>query len=338
MTSVDGKTILITGGASLVGSHVADALLAANAKEVRLFDNFSLGTPETIKHLQGHPRVRQITGDVLKPDQINAAMDGVSGVVALAGFLTLPMSQNPLVGIAVNCSGIANTLEACRLAGTKRIVFSSSTAVYGNSNPPAMVEDTPYVSVGLSPASATYSSSKLVGEALCALYRQNHGIEFNVLRFSTVYGERQHLRAVNAAFLAMVYEAVRKGERPKIRGDGTEVHDYIYVTDVADACVAALTSATSGLAMNISTGVDVSHTELVDMIIKASGAKGVTPEYLVDDRKVRSSSVRHLKNSFEAAKAGIGWTPRVSMEDGIRRYIAWRESPAAANFLGQKPS
>lgn len=336
MTSVDGKIILITGGASLVGSHVADALLAANASEIRLFDNFSLGTPETIAHLRNNPRVKPITGDVLKPDQINAAMAGVAGVVALAGFLTLPMSQNPLVGIAVNCSGMANTLEACRLAGAKRIVFSSSTAVYGNSNPPEMVEDTPYVSVGLSPASATYSSTKLVGEALCALYRQNHGIEFNALRFSTVYGERQHLRAVNAAFLAAVYEAVRKGERPKIRGDGTEVHDYIYVTDVAEACVAALASETSGLAMNISTGVDVSHTQLVEMIIKASGAKGITPEYLPDDRKVRSSSVRHLRNGFEVAKNNIGWTARVSMEDGIRRYIAWRDSPEAERFLGQK--
>ncbi|MEZ5881356.1 MAG: NAD-dependent epimerase/dehydratase family protein [Nitratireductor sp.] len=326
--SVKAKTMLITGGASLVGSHLADKLLQAGAGEVRLFDNFSLGTPETIAHLSNEPRVKMITGDVLEPDQIAEAAEGAAGIFARAGFLTLPMSENPVTGVAVNCSGMANTLEAARLGGADRIVFSSSTAVYGNSNPDRMVEETPFASVGLSPASMVYSASKLVGEGLCALYRQKYGLEFNALRFSTVYGERQHLRAVNAVFLAKVYEAVRKGEAPVIPGDGSEVHDYIYVTDVADACYAAYASQSSGHVMNISTGTDISLNELVSVILELSGAKGIKPEYRHDDRKVRSSSVNHLRNSFEAASEAIGWQPRVSLREGVKRYIDWRETRA----------
>src|SRR5690606_23577428 len=101
----------------LVGSHLADALLVAGAREVRLFDNFSLGTPETIAHLRDNPRVKLITGDVLKTDQISDAANGAAGIFALAGFLTLPMSENPVTGVAVNCSGMANTLEAARQGG-----------------------------------------------------------------------------------------------------------------------------------------------------------------------------------------------------------------------------
>ncbi|MGV6876224.1 NAD-dependent epimerase/dehydratase family protein [Pseudochelatococcus sp. B33] len=325
---IEGKRMLVTGGASLVGSHLADALLAAGASEVILFDNFSLGTPQTIAHLVNDPRVQMITGDVLKPDEIREAAEGVSGVFALAGFLTLPMSQTPLTGVAVNCTGMANTLEASRMAGVDRVVFSSSTAVYGNSNPDRMIEPTPYLSAGLSSASMVYSSSKLVGEGLCSLYQEKYGLEFNALRFSTVYGERQHLRAVNAAFMAKTYEAIRNGEPPIIHGDGSEVHDYIYVTDVANACVAAYTSEKFGLAMNISTGIDVSLNELVLVILELAGRTDLRPQYVQDTREVRSSSVAHLRNSSDLARNQIGWKPKVSLREGIKRLIDWREAQA----------
>lgn len=328
MRSVEGKVMLITGGASLVGSHLADILLAAGASEVRLFDNFSLGAPQTIAHLHGNSKVTMITGDVLQPDQIAKAADGAAGIFALAGFLTLPMSENPVTGVAVNCSGMVNTLEAARHGGADRIIFSSSTAVYGNSNPDHMVEETPYVSMGLSPASMVYSSSKLLGEGLCALYHQKYGLHYNALRFSTVYGERQHLRAVNAAFMAKAYESVRKGEAPVIHGDGSEVHDYIYVTDVAEACLAAYVSEVSAQAFNISTGVDVSLTELITTMLEVAGIADITPDYRQDDRSVRSSSVTHLRNSYKAAQTALDWRAKVSIREGLQRYIAWREAQA----------
>jgi UDP-glucose 4-epimerase len=321
-------TYLITGGASLIGSHLADALLAAGVPEVRLFDNFSLGTPETIRHLAGDARVTLIRGDVLRLNELIDATRRVAGVFALAGFLTLPMSQNPALGVAVNTQGVVHTLEACRIAGARRIVFSSSVSAYGNAMAETIVEETPYVSAGLVPASAVYATTKLLGEALCAQYAQAYGLEFNVLRFSSVYGARQHGRAVNAVFMAEAYERVRRGERPVIVGDGTEVHDYIYVTDVADACVRAMLGPSHGQNMTIATGVDTTLTRVVEIILEACHAQDLTPEYREDRRAIRSAAVAHLGFSRARAERALGWVPTVRVEEGIRRYIAWRESVA----------
>jgi len=324
--AVKGAAYLITGGASLIGSHIADVLLAQGAGEIRLFDNFSLGTPETIQHLTDDPRIKLIRGDILRLNELIDAMKGVDGVFALAGFLTLPMSQNPLLGISVNTIGMVNTLEACRLAGVRRIIFSSSVSTYGNSAADPMVEETPFAAAGLTPASQLYGSTKLLGEAICAQYSKMYGVQYNALRFSSVYGERQHWRAVNAVFIAETCEKVRKGERPVIVGDGTEVHDYLYVTDVAEACLAAMISDSHGHVMNICTGIDTTLTEVVNTVLDAYGRKDLKPDYQEDRRTVKSSALAKLNFSPKKATKEIGWTAKITADAGIRRYIAWRNA------------
>lgn len=324
--TVKGAAYLITGGASLIGSHIADALLAQGAGEIRLFDNFSLGTPDMIQHLVDNPRVKLVRGDILRLNELIDAMKGVDGVFALAGFLTLPMSQNPLLGISVNTIGMVNTLEACRLAGVRRVIFSSSVSTYGNSSADPMVEETPFTAAGLTPPSVLYGSTKLLGEAICAQYARMYGVEYNALRFSSVYGERQHWRAVNAVFIAETCEKVRKGDRPVIVGDGSEVHDYIYVTDAAEACVAAMTSESHGHVMNICTGTDTTLTEVVNTVLDAYGRKDLKPDYQEDRRTVRSSALARLNFSPKKATKEIGWTAKIGADDGIRRYIAWRNA------------
>lgn len=324
--TIKGATYLISGGASLIGSHIADVLLADGAKEIRLFDNFSLGTPDTIQHLVDNPRVKLIRGDILRLNELIDAMQGVDGVFALAGFLTLPMSQNPMLGISVNTIGMVNTLEACRIAGVRRIIFSSSVSTYGNSSGDPMVEETPFAAAGLTAASALYGSTKLLGEAICAQYSKMYGVEFNALRFSSVYGERQHWRAINAVFIAESCEKVKKGERPVIIGDGSEVHDYIYVTDVAEACRDAMVSVSHGHVINICTGVDTTLTEVVNVVLDAYGRKDLEPDYQEDRRTVKSSALAKLNFSRKKAEKEIGWVPKVSADAGIRRYIAWRNA------------
>lgn len=320
---IDGKTFVITGGASLIGSHIADQLLAAGAARIRLFDNFSLGTPDNVRHLKDDKRVELIKGDVLVPDDLITVCKDAHGVFSLAGFLTLPMSKNPLLGLSVNVIGMVNTLEACRQSNVKRIVFSSSVSTYGNSTGDTITEETPYTGAGLPPPSQMYGTSKLMGEALCGQYARAHGIEFNALRFSSVYGERQHARAVNALFIAESLQRVLNGERPQIVGDGSEVHDYIYVTDVARACLMAMTSVSCNHVLNISTAVDTTLSEVVNIILEETQAKGLEPEYKEDTRAVRSSAVAHLNFSRAKAAREIGWEPRLDIRAGIRRYIAW---------------
>lgn len=325
---VKGQTFVITGGASLIGSHIADQLLADGAACVRLFDNFSLGAMENIAHLKDDKRVELIRGDVMDGAQIKAACEGARAVCALAGFLTLPMAQNPHLGLSVNVLGMVNTLEAARAAGA-RVVFSSSVSAYGNSTAPQITEATPFTTDGLPPASQMYGASKLMGEALCGLYARQHGVQYNALRFSSVYGERQHARAVNALFIAQTLQAVLRGERPAITGDGTEVHDYIYVTDVARACVVAMVSPSHGHVLNICTGVDTTLTRVVELVLQHAGGGRLEPEYKEDTRAVRSSAVPHLNFSPDKAAREIGWKAQVNMDEGIRRYIAWYRDQSA---------
>jgi UDP-glucose 4-epimerase len=320
---------LITGGASLIGSHIADELLAGGAKEVRLLDNYSLATPATIAHLNDEPRVKRIKGDVTRLPDLLEAMKDVDGVFALAGYLTLPMAQDPLAGVSVNTLGMVNTLEACRFSGARRVIFSSSVAVYGAPAQHPITEEVGYNSAGLAPPSLLYGSSKLMGEALCARYAKSFGIEFNSLRFASVYGERQHARAVNAVFVAQVCEQVRRGEAPVIQGDGSEVHDYVYVTDVARACVLAMHSPSHGHALNVATGVDTTSTRIAEIALQLLGRHDLEPTYQEDCRAVKSAAGTRLGFSRDKAAREIGWEPRVSIEEGMRRLIDWQKKEAA---------
>jgi UDP-glucose 4-epimerase len=331
-TTFAGKAYLITGGASLIGSHLADQLLDQGAAEVRLLDNFALGTPETIAHLVGHPRIRLIRGDILRLNEVIDAAEGADGIFALAGFLTLPLSQNPVLGVAVNTTGIVNTLEAARIARARHVVFASSVATYGNTVAETLTEDAATTLAGMAPATATYGVTKLLGEQLGLLYAQKHGIGFSGLRFSSVYGERQHHRAVNANFIAETHDRIRRAERPVIIGDGREVHDYIHVTDVAAGCLAAMGRGRGGQVLNLCTGVDTTMTTLVGTLLEVCGARHLAPEYREDTRALKSAGGTHLGFSPARAREALGWSAQVDLRAGLARYVAWRDAhePAAA--------
>ena len=182
------------------------------------------------------------------------------------------------------------------------------------------------MSAGLQPPSLLYGASKLMGEGLCARYARAFGLEFNALRFASVYGERQHARAVNAVFVAQVCDQVRRGEAPVIEGDGSEVHDYVYVTDVARACVLAMQSASHGHVLNVATGVDTTATRVAEIALELCGRRDLKPSYREDRRAVRSAAGTRLGFSREKAARELGWEPRVSIEEGMRRLIDWQTS------------
>ena len=254
---IAGGKFVITGGASLIGSHVADRLLAEGAGAVVLLDNFSLGTPETVAHLDGETRVTLLKGDILRVNELYDAFAGAQGVFAIAGFLTLPMSQNPPLGLAVNVEGQVNTFEAARYAGVKKVVFSSSIAAYGEPAGDAVIDESfPANLASYQPGAMLYSCTKLIGEALCKLYSSKHGVDAVALRYATVYGERQHYRGVNALTIIQNWDRIVRGERPVLPGDGSEVHDYIHVADVARANVMAMASNVTGEVINTVTGVE----------------------------------------------------------------------------------
>jgi UDP-glucose 4-epimerase len=323
---IKDQKFVITGGASLIGSHVADALLAEGAREVLLLDNFSLGTPETVAHLDGDPRVKLVKGDILRINELYDAFAGASGVFAVAGFLTMPMSQNPPLGLAVNVEGQVNTFEACRYAGVKKLVFSSSIAAYGEPEGDGVIDETaPANLAGYQPGSMLYSCTKLIGEALCKLYSQKHGLEAVALRYATVYGERQHYRGVNALYIIQNWDRIARGERPVLPGDGSEVHDYIHVADVARANVMAMASNVSGEVINTVTGIETTVQRVAEILLALAGSD-LQPDYADDAGAVKATSSASLKLSREKAKRLLGWEPQVGVEEGIRRLIDWRKA------------
>jgi UDP-glucose 4-epimerase len=320
---ITGGTFVITGGASLIGSHVADRLLAEGAAKVVLLDNFSLGTPETVAHLAGDARVTLLKGDILRINELYDAFAGADGVFAIAGFLTLPLSQNPPLGLAVNVEGQVNVFEVCRYAGVRKVVFSSSIAAYGEPEGDGLIDETaPANLASYQPGSMLYACTKLIGEALCKLYAQKHGIQAIALRYSTVYGERQHYRGINALYIIRNFDRIRRGERPQLPGDGSEVHDYIHVADVARANVMAMASEVSGEVFNVVSGVETTVKRIAEILLKLAGSN-LEPLYVDDPNAVKATSSPSLKLGRDKIRAMIGWEPEVGVEEGIRRLTEW---------------
>ena len=208
-----------------------------------LYDNLSLGSAALLGAFGPDGRVRSVRGDVLRLPHLMDAVSDVNGIFALAGYLTLPFSENPAAGADVNVMGMINTLEAARLNRPRRVVFASSVAVYGGDIEGVVDESRAFRAADISPAAASYGASKLLGESLGRLYAQRYGVECCALRFSTVYGERQHARGINALYILEAMQAVRAGRRIVVRGSGDEAHDYLYAGDAARACVQAMDSA-----------------------------------------------------------------------------------------------
>jgi len=320
------KKFLIVGGASLVGSHIADQLLAGGAAEVRVFDNFSLGSQESVQHLKSDRRAKVIRGDVLRLNELLDAAEGIDGVFQVAAFLAQPIANSPWVGLDVNIRGVQNVLEACRIRGVKRVVYSSSVSVYGNAGASKLIsEKTPFIMDGVNPVMMLYATSKLMGEQLCRFYAERYGIEFLSLRYSSVYGIRQHTHSINALHIVEMYESIRAGQRPVIVGDGKEVHDYIYVGDVARANLLAMESSVSGEAITIATGEARSLNDIVRHLIKLSGTK-LKPKYVASSDRLTFTASSRLKYARDKAQRLLGWSPKVRLEEGISLFVEWRES------------
>ena len=325
---IKGRKFIIVGGASLVGSATAAEFLDAGASEVVLFDNFSMGSEQAIAHIKDNPRLKLVRGDVMRMADLLRAMQGCDGALLLAAYMTLNMDRDPWGGLDVNIRGVQNAIEAARAMGVKKIVFASSNATYGYGPGVSgeLVETTPFHSVGAPPAAILYGATKIIGEQLCRDAKRRFGLDYVVLRYSTVYGERQHHRAANALYIIETLEKIRRGESPEVFGDGSETKHFVYVGDLARANRMAFEADATDVAVNTSGPRPVTTLELVRMVTKLAGAT-VEPEFVGDTPgKVRLTSGGAFRIAHEKAFEAIGWKPQVEMKEGLRRLIAWLDS------------
>lgn len=322
MPNISEGKFVVVGGASLLGSHIGEQLLAGGAREVVLLDNLALGSTENIEFLLGDKRCTFVRGDALRLNELYDPMANSDGVFAVAGFLAGPLGTNPWLGIDVNVRGLQNILEASRFQRVKKVVFSSSNGIYGAVGNEPNTDDSPLRWAGMPPALILYCASKIMGEGLGLLYQQEYGLDFLALRYSAIYGERQHKRAIAVSQMVQAYESIRSGKQPVIERDGTQVTDYIYAGDAARANLMAMSSQASGAGMNIVSGLDASQNRVVELVLKACKSD-LKAEYYTDPNTLLLPAETKLDFSRARAKELLGWEPQVSIEEGIARLVTW---------------
>ena len=297
--------MLVTGGAGFIGSNLVRALLEAG-EEVRVLDNFSTGSRA---NLEGLP-VEIVEGELRSYERVHNAVRGAEVVFHLGALGSVPRSvQDPLTSSAVNVEGTLNVLLAARDAGVRRVVFSSSTSVYGTSRERPTPESSP-----LDPLSP-YGVAKLAAEKYCiAFSRVYESFESVVLRYFNVFGPRQSPSSQYAAVVPLFITAIASGEPVTIHGDGEQSRDFTYVSNVVDANLrAAEAEGANGRIFNIAAGAPHSVNDLLEaiggLLDKPVERRGAEP---------RAGDIRDSFADVSAARETLGWEPRVGFEEGLR--------------------
>jgi UDP-glucose 4-epimerase len=236
-------------------------------------------------------------------------------VFHLAALASVAKSvEDPATSHAVCATGTLNVLDAARRAGVRRVVYAASSSAYGSASDPAgQDEDTP-----LDPLSP-YAAAKLAGEMYCTAFASTYGIETVRLRFFNVFGPRQRADSPYSGVIAIFTAALTAGRTPTVHGDGLQSRDFVYVSDVADALIrAAETPGVSGRVYNVGTGKSVNLLELLaelNSILGTSIAAAHGPP--------RAGDVRHSRAKIERIRADLGYSPRISFGEGLRRTLEW---------------
>ncbi|MFZ1665328.1 MAG: SDR family oxidoreductase [Flavobacteriales bacterium] len=313
-------TTLVTGGAGFIGSHVCDALLA-QGNAVRCLDNLATGNLRNIEHLQGAKNFTFVQGDIREARDVEQALLGVDAVVHLAALGSVPRSiAFPLDSEAANLGGFLNVLEAARHAGLKRIVYASSSSVYGDS--PALPKREGQEGHPLSP----YAVTKMMDEVYAGLYHRLFGIETIGLRFFNIFGERQDPEGAYAAAIPKFIRALLKHEAPVVHGDGHQTRDFTYVGNAVQAVQLALETpeACAGEVFNIAYG---DSCDLLDLIGKLqSRLARIDPAIAgvgVEHAPPRAGDVRASLADVSKAKEQLGYAPRFSLDEGLERAVPW---------------
>jgi len=292
--------ILVTGGAGFIGSHVVD-LLIENNYNVIVLDNLTTGSAENL-----NKKARFIKGDIRDE---NLDFRDIEGVIHLGAQVNVRTSlERPLYDCDVNVLGTLNILETMRRYDVEKIVFASSVAVYGN--PQYLPVDEEHPKKPLSP----YGLSKYCGERYIELYRDLYGINYTILRYSNVYGERQDPRG-EAGVVSIFIESMLRGRTPTIYGDGYQTRDFVYVGDVARGTLMALNWKNK--VVNIGTGQETTINHLYSVIADTLNFKE-KPLYA----DPREGEIYRMVVNIERA-LDLQWRPTVDLREGIRRTVEW---------------
>jgi UDP-glucose 4-epimerase len=301
--------VLVTGGGGFIGSNLAAKLLE-KGHEVRILDNFSTGNRSNLAQIGGDVEV--VEGELRSYERVHAATRGVEVVFHQGALPSVPRSvQDPLTTSAVNVEGTLNVLLASRDEGVRRIVFASSSSVYGNSG------ELPRVETALPDPISPYGVSKLAAERYCVSFSRVYPLETVALRYFNVFGPNQDPTSQYSAVIPRFVTAIAEGRSVPIYGDGEQRRDFTFVDNVVEAnLLAAEAEQANGAVMNVATGRSTSVNQLAEVI-----GRLLDRRVEIVRQETRAGDVRDSWAATALASEVLGWTPHVDLETGIDRAV-----------------
>ena len=300
--NISGQAFVVSGGAGFIGSHLVDELLRRGATEVRVLDQ--LAQSDNLGQALATGRVKIIECDITRPDGLANLLQGAAGLFHMAVLPLGPCGQEMRRCLEVNIVGAFNVFEAAQQAGVQRIVYSSASSVYGDTNE-TMDESHPLN------ARSMYGASKLASEYLLHAFGTHRGLKYAILRYMNVYGSRQKGGLIN-----IVLGRIRQGQPPLIFGDGTQSFDFVHVADIVQANLLAMQSEVTGEAFNVGSGEEFTVNEIVRLLLQLTGSD-LKPEY----RPAPAGQMQRRVGSSEKAIKMLGYRPRLSLAEGLRRLV-----------------
>lgn len=322
-SDISSKTFLVTGGAGFIGSNIVEYLIKHNAKKVVILDNLSTGFQDNIDSIiNSFPLGRQvgalqfILGDICNLDDCHKACVDINYVFHQAALGSVPRSiLNPIATHNVNATGFINMLIAARDAKVKRVVYASSSSVYGDSKVIPKIEN--QIGKQLSP----YAVSKMTNELYGEIFAKTYNMEIIGLRYFNIFGPRQNPKGEYAAAIPLFINALLNNEAPKINGDGEQTRDFTFVSNAVQANIKAMFSEitnTKGDVFNIAVGERVSLNQLIEILKKEIGSS-IQQTYTSD----RPGDVRDSLADITKANTILGYQPEYKIQEGLKFTLEW---------------
>jgi len=302
---------VVTGGGGFIGSHIVEELLR-RGETTKVIDNFSTGKRENVAAFRKDAEI--IEADIAEGRNLSELFTGADFVIHQAAIPSVPKSMlDPMKSHLANVNGTLNVLLACRDSGVKRVVYASSSSLYGDN--PTLPKHEGMMPNPLSP----YGAQKLFAEMYCKVFTKAYGLETVSLRYFNVFGPRQDSTSQYSGVLALFIPAVLQDRRPTIYGDGLQSRDFTYVQDVVEAnLLACKAPGTAGQVFNIACGDRITLNSMLQEINSITG-KNISPIYA----EPRSGDIKHSQADISQAKEHLGFEPKVSFREGLERTIEW---------------
>jgi nucleoside-diphosphate-sugar epimerase len=302
--------VMVTGGAGFIGSHTVDALLQ-NGLRVLVFDDLSTGSLDNLKRWKKNPRFRFHRASVVSHKSVDSAASKVDAIIHLAAIVSPHISlRKPEVANEINVSGTLTLLRAALRNQVKRVVFASSSSVYGNPKAVPTREN-----AQLAPMTP-YGVSKLAAEEYCRIYSETYGLGTISLRYFNVYGDRQASNPYSGV-IAIFMDRLKKGLRPMIFGRGNQTRDFVHVSDVVRANLLALgTTKWGGEVFNIGTGRETSITNMLRLLRELMGKEKLSPAF----SQPRPGDISHSCANIAKARKLLGFTPKITLREGLKLF------------------